>query len=111
MEETKSVTWNRLNAFFGGAQAILLRLSRSARRFLSVLRTPLPVWVLFKMCFLYLEFSAHKNMSSSVFLPAFSSVCHPRAFHSKLKIHLFKNSYPDSPYPLSPHSPPELHPP
>src|SRR6218665_2475539 len=109
MEETESVTWNRLNTFFRGAQAVLLRLSRSARRFLSVLRTPLPVWVLLKMCFLYLEFSAHKKHVTER-VPS-SSACHPRAFHSKLKIHLFKNSYPNSPDPLSPHSSPELHPP
>jgi len=34
----------------------------------------------------------------------------PRTFHSKLKFHLFKNSYPDSPDPLSPHSSPKVHP-
>src|SRR6218665_734331 len=48
----------------------------------------------------------HKESSSSC-----SSVSNPRAFHSKLKFHLFKNSYPDSPDPLSPHSQPKLHPP
>ena len=34
----------------------------------------------------------------------------PRTFHSKLKFHLFKHYYPDSPDPLSPHPPPKLHP-
>src|SRR6218665_876686 len=34
-----------------------------------------------------------------------------RTFHSKLKFHLFKNLYPDSSDPLSPHPPPKLHPP
>src|SRR6218665_1360659 len=33
----------------------------------------------------------------------------PRTFHSKLKFHL-KNSYPDSPYPLTPSPPPKLRP-
>src|SRR6218665_3206852 len=35
----------------------------------------------------------------------------PRAFHSKLKSHLFKLSFPDSPDSISSHSPPKLHPP
>jgi len=48
----------------------------------------------------------HKTSYSSS-----SSVCHPRTFHSKLKFHLFKNLYPDSPDSLSSHSPPKLHPP
>src|SRR6218665_3004258 len=48
----------------------------------------------------------HKTSSSSC-----SSVCHPRAFHSKLKSHLFKPSFPDSPDSISSHSSPKLHPP
>src|SRR6218665_4093631 len=35
----------------------------------------------------------------------------PWAFHSKLKSHLFKLSFPDSPDSFSPHSPPKLPPP
>src|SRR6218665_1993454 len=35
----------------------------------------------------------------------------PRVFHSKLKSHLFKLSFPDSPDSISSHSPPKLHPP
>ena len=35
----------------------------------------------------------------------------PRAFHSKLKSHLFKLSFPDSPDSISSHSSPKLHPP
>src|SRR6218665_1652785 len=33
----------------------------------------------------------------------------PRAFHSNLKSHLFKLSFPDSPDSISSHSPPKLH--
>src|SRR6218665_2231536 len=40
---------------------------------------------------------------------SFSSIHHPQAFHSKLKCHLFKHSYPD-PSDHSP-SPSERHPP
>src|SRR6218665_2711300 len=40
-----------------------------------------------------------------------SSVCLPRAFHSKLKSHLFKLSFPDSPDSISSHSSPILPPP
>src|SRR6218665_2377457 len=35
----------------------------------------------------------------------------PQAFHSKLKFHLFKLSFSDSPDSISPHSSPKLHPP
>src|SRR6218665_1327921 len=35
----------------------------------------------------------------------------PRVFHSKLKSHLFKLSFPDSPDSISSHSPPKLPPP
>src|SRR6218665_3618642 len=48
----------------------------------------------------------HKTSSS-----ARSSVCHPRASHSKLKSHLFKLSFSDSPDSISAHSSPKLHPP
>src|SRR6218665_2327995 len=37
------------------------------------------------------------------------AVCHPRAFHSKLKSHLFKLSFSDSPDSISSHSSPKLH--
>src|SRR6218665_1823318 len=46
-----------------------------------------------------------KTSSSSCY-----SVCHPRAFHSKLKSHLFKHSFSDSPDSLSSHSSHKQHP-